>query len=225
MTYNTNALARARVRGKMEPMNSLADLQRRLENIVRTGTVEAVDLKDPKAPRVRVRDGELVTGWLPFGTSRAGATRTWSAPTKGEQVVMLSPSGELAAAVVICGLYCAANPAPSSDPNEHITIFGDKTRMTYNDKTGLMVFSGMRDVLIRASGSVTLDTPQVTTTAALTAKGLLTYEAGMSGAGGATANGDFTQSGGSLSSNGVTLDGHTHGGVSGGSDKSGAPTK
>ena len=185
----------------MEPMNSLADLQRRLENIVRTGTVEDVDLKDPKAPRVRVRDGELVTGWLPFGTSRAGATRTWSAPTKGEQVVMLSPSGELAAAVVICGLYCAANPAPSSDPNEHITIFGDKTRMTYNDKTGLMVFSGMRDVLIRASGSVSIDAPKT------------------------KLNGKVEHAGDALSSNGVTLDSHIHDGVRAGPDKSGAPVK
>lgn len=219
----------------MAAMNSLADLQRRLENTVRTGTVMAVDLSDPAAPRVRVKDGALETDWLPFGTTRAGAVRTWSAPTVGEQVVLLSPSGELKSAVVICGLYCAANPAPSSNPSEHITHYPDGTRMTYNDKTGAMVFEGMKTVLFKAKASITLDAPMVTNTDKLlskgpvTAQGLLTYKAGMSGqagqGGGTNITGAFTQSGGALSSNGVALDGHTHDGVRAGSDKSGAPSK
>lgn len=218
----------------MAAMNQ-SDLQRRLENIVRTGTVEAVDLSNAAAPRIRVRDGVLLTAWLPFGTANAGSTRTWNPPSVGEQVVMLSPSGDLAAAVVVCGLFCAANPAPSTNPNEHITTFPDGARMKYNDKTGALVFEGMKTVLFKASASITLDAPQVTATdkltsnGALTSKGPFTYQAGMSGQGGeggkTTITGSFTQSGGALSSNGVTLDDHAHERVKAGPDNSGGPVK
>ena len=148
-----------------------------------------------------MRDGVLLTAWLPFGTANAGSTRTWNPPSVGEQVVMLSPSGDLAAAVVVCGLFCEANPAPSTNPNEHITHYPDGTRMTYNDKTGALVFEGMKTVLFKAKGSITLEAPNT------------------------TVHGELTQSGGALSSNGVTLDGHTHEGVKAGADKSGAPVK
>ncbi|WP_407658270.1 phage baseplate assembly protein V [Larsenimonas rhizosphaerae] len=49
--------------------------------------------------------------------ARAGATRSWNPPTLGEQVVLLSPSGELRGAVVLCAVNSNAHPALSDDPN------------------------------------------------------------------------------------------------------------
>ncbi|EPA9011633.1 phage baseplate assembly protein V, partial [Escherichia coli] len=43
---------------------------RLLSNIIRTGIISEVD---EKSWRVRVRSGELETGWLRWNTTRAGA--------------------------------------------------------------------------------------------------------------------------------------------------------
>lgn len=178
---------------------SLADLARRLENLIRIGTIAEVDVADAAAPRVRVQDGKLLTGWLPFGAWRAGTARVWSVPTVGEQVLMLSPSGDLASAVVLCGLYSAATPAPSTDPHEHIIDFADGTRVSHNDETSAMVFTGLKTLLIKASESVTVDTPKT------------------------HLNGTVEHQGQALKSNGVVLHTHTHGGVKAGGDDTGKP--
>ena len=56
---------------------ALSDLDRRLANVVRFGTVAAVDHAQAL---VRVDIGELVTDWLPWAAPRAGANRVWSPP-------------------------------------------------------------------------------------------------------------------------------------------------
>ena len=74
--------------------------------------------------------------------------------------------------------------------------------------------------------SVTLDTPSTHCTGAVTVDGLLTYKAGLSGIGGGagtTITGTITQTGGTLSSNGIALDSHHHSGVQTGGGNTGGP--
>lgn len=59
-----------------------------LANLLRLGTVAQLDVAEA---RVKVDIGGLVTDWVPWVpwvTGRAGATRTWSAPRVGEQVLL-----------------------------------------------------------------------------------------------------------------------------------------
>ena len=193
---------------------SLADLARRLENLIRIVTIAHVDVADAAAPRVRVQDGDLLTGWLPFGALRAGTARVWSAPTVGEQVLLLSPSGELASAVVFGSLFCSATPAPSTNPHDHIIDFADGTRISHNDATGAMVFTGMKTLLLKASQSITLDTATVLVkaSASVTVDTPATH-----------LNGTVTHTGAALQSNGVVLHTHKHGGVRGGVDQTRGP--
>jgi phage baseplate assembly protein V len=61
---------------------------------MRVGRVHSVDYE---AARLRVsfgKDGSNVSGWVPWMTSRAGATREWNPPAVGEQVVLMAPSGQ-----------------------------------------------------------------------------------------------------------------------------------
>jgi len=93
----------------MERDFQATELDRRLANIVRLGTVEQADYA--KA-RIRVRCGDMLTGWLPWLTTRAGKDITWWAPDIGEQVVVLSPSGEPAQGVVLFAVYQNSSPQP-----------------------------------------------------------------------------------------------------------------
>ncbi len=51
---------------------NIAELARLIENLVRLGTVEAVQMKPP---RVKVKSGNIVTAWRPWLSLRAGADR------------------------------------------------------------------------------------------------------------------------------------------------------
>ncbi len=97
-------------------MDAITELNRRLDNLVRLGTVAEID---HGAARVRVQSGELLTNWLPWLTAQAGERKSWAPPAIDEQVLLISPSGELSAGVVIPAIYQDAFPAPSDD--EHLT--------------------------------------------------------------------------------------------------------
>ena len=79
------------------------EIVRRLENVVRLGTVAEVRYETPA--RCRIKTGDLVTDWLPWTTARAGGDRSWWAPEVGEQVIILSPGGNTGAGVVFPSAY------------------------------------------------------------------------------------------------------------------------
>lgn len=100
----------------------IATLTRLLENLIRFGTIEAVQMEPP---RVKVKSGNIITAWRPWLALRAGADREWDPPTKGEQCVLFSPSGNLAQGIVLTGLF-----------SDLITANGDREglhRRTYRD--------------------------------------------------------------------------------------------
>nr|WP_312378889.1 phage baseplate assembly protein V [Delftia acidovorans] len=87
---------------------------RRLENLIRRGTVAAVRLASPA--RIRVKVGDNTTDWLPWLALRAGGTkggRHWSPPVVGEQAVVLCQGGDMAQGVALMGLYSDAMEQPS----------------------------------------------------------------------------------------------------------------
>lgn len=213
----------------MHPDTAHLDTLRRLDNLVRLGRIAAID---PDVARCRVQTGGNLTGWLPWLTQRAGTTRTWCPPTVGEQVIILSPSGEPAGGIVLTGLYSELVEAPSTASAEHITDYPDGARIAYNHATHALTVTGIDTATVQAATHVTVDCPQSTITGNVliqgtcTVQGLLTYQAGLSGAGGGagtTISGPITQSGGNLTSNGIVLHTHKHSGVQTGAGQTGAP--
>lgn len=80
---------------------------------------------------------------------------------------------------------------------------------------------------INAPGGTTINTPSTHNTGTLTTDGLLTYQDGMTGFGGANGTemqGDFNHTAGTITSLGKRIDGtHTHGGVQPGGGNTAAP--
>jgi phage baseplate assembly protein V len=211
-------------------MDDFSDLSRRLESLIRFGTIAERQLAPP---RVRVQSGGLQTAWLPWLTLRAGDTRDWDPPTIGEQCVLFSPSGDPATGFVLVGLYSDAHPAPSSSPDDHVRAFPDGARITYNHTTGALSATGIKTALVEASEKCTVDCPESEFTGNVLIKGnmkvegtatimqLLSYMAGMAGQGGSegggtviegpiTHQGNFHHQGGSFTSDTVLQDGHHH---------------
>ncbi|MFC4519087.1 phage baseplate assembly protein V [Cupriavidus pinatubonensis] len=191
-----------------------AEIARLIENFVRIGIV--ADVQHGSPPRVRVQTGGIMTDWLPWLELRAGRTRTWNPPTKGEQVLLLSLSGDLRNAVVLTGIPSDRFDVPSHSPTETVTQYPDGARTVYDHAASALSVSGIKTVVVEAATSVLVKCPDTTFDGNVTVKGLLAYQNGIAGQGGKNGNvirGDLTHQDGSLSSNGVVLHDHGHGGV------------
>ncbi len=96
--------------------------------LVRIGTVESVDLA---AATCTVSVGDIVTPEIAWMEGRLGATRIWSPPTVGEQVLLICPEGELGLALALRGIPSDAFP-PAGDSLEELILFADGARIAYD---------------------------------------------------------------------------------------------
>lgn len=215
------------------------ELLRRLENTVRLGTIAQV--RHAKPARCRVKTGENTTDWLPWITQRAGKDRTWWAPEVGEQVIVLSPGGNMGAGVVLPGFYSDEHPQPDDDPDVSCVAFDDGARAEYNRAKGALTIDVVKSITlivgasrlhITPQGAVletaeyTVDSPVSTFTGKVIVQGLLSYQAGLSGragdAQGSVISGGLAMQGGDVTHDGKNIGStHVHPGDSGGT--TGAP--
>ena len=135
-----------------------AELHRRLENIIRFGTIKTIHPAKPFTT-VTVTIGEITTAKLRFLTLRAGKTKTWDPPTVGEEVIVLSPSGVLEMGVAIAGFNNKDNPSPSDDLNQTIRIFEDGCIFSYDISTHHLsaILPPGGKAIITADGGVTVN--------------------------------------------------------------------
>jgi phage baseplate assembly protein V len=204
------------------------EILRRILNVVRKGTV--IDVSHSSAPPTcRVSTGDLQTTWLPWMAFSAGKTVEWHPPTPGEQILVLSPSGDPAQGVVLRGLYSENSPTPSQKPNEHVRVYPDGARLEYDHAAHSLraELPAGATLFVVAPGKITVQTQdatvqaaaieldgEVTVTKSMIVKGPFAFESGMtgkSGSGGATmsidGSADFT---GEVTSKGKSLPHHSH---------------
>ncbi|MBD0392138.1 phage baseplate assembly protein V [Wolbachia endosymbiont of Pentalonia nigronervosa] len=117
----------------LEHSFSIAELQRKLANVIRIGIVKEIDYEKAK---VRVKVGEFLTDFLPWIASRAGEERMWVPPSIDEQVVIFSPLGELSLGVVLAGIYQQKYTAPENKKEVNSFKFVDGTKVLYNKENG-----------------------------------------------------------------------------------------
>lgn len=189
-------------------MNDLASLSRLLENLIRFGVISAVQMEPP---RVQITTGTLTTAWLPWLALRAGADREWDPPTLGEQVMLFSPSGQLANGIVVTGVFSDHIPANGNRAGLHRRTYADGTVIEYDS-----VAHHLNATLVDGG------------TTNLISKG------GINLVGDITHQGDYIQTGNQTITGrvdvsidviaaGVSLVKHLHTGVKQGGDQSGAP--
>lgn len=159
----------------------VADLERRLANTVRFGTVASAAAKPP---RITVRYGEdAVTAPIRW-VAAAGKDRAWRLPSEGEQVVLLCPGGELAMAVALPGVYRDMFPAPVASEATHAMAYRDGAILSYDAEAHEL------EAVLPAGGSAAIAAPDgvaitgdVTIDGALSATGSISSDEDLSAAG------------------------------------------
>jgi len=188
-------------------MNSqIPEILRLLRNLIRIGTVSAVNLDDGLC---RVDTGNNTSRWLHWLTARAGRTRSWNAPSVGEQVLVLCLGGELDTGFILPGVFSDEYPAPSASADALHWSFPDGVVIEYEPANGALKATGIQTATIQAAVKILLDSPEVECSALLKTATLEVTQ-------GSTMKGSFI-------SNGITVDSHKHGGVKSGGDTSGGP--
>lgn len=109
-----------------------ADANRRLENIVRFGTVKTINPSKP-IPRVIVNLGDIETPEIRCLNIRSGDDATWDMPSINEECVVISPCGDIGpTSFVLYGFYNDDHPAPFDDLNKKIRMFSDGCVIAYD---------------------------------------------------------------------------------------------
>lgn len=175
---------------------NITDLLRRLENLIRLGTIAAVD---HQAARCTVSTGGLSVPNLPWLALRAGDSSDWDPPTVGEQCILFSPSGEPALGVALVGLYSQQRPAPSNSATVRRRKYPDGAVIDYDHATHTL------SATLPAGGK-----------AQLTAPGGVTILGNVDITGTVTVSEDVLAAG-------ISLVNHVHGGVQSGPSNTGAP--
>jgi phage baseplate assembly protein V len=207
----------------------LSELDRMQANMVRYGVVIELDAANA---RVKCSTGGLETDWLPWCAGRAGATRKWSAPRPGEQVVVISPYGDPAQAFVLPGFYQDDHPAPASSQDKETTVYPDGSTSEHDSAAKSYTYTvpaGGKITLQVGSTSLVLEDGKATLTAAqfehkgdaatfdgmATVKKLLSWLSGVSGKAGSDGGANAIDGGvnvvnGDVTADNISLKGHGH---------------
>lgn len=139
----------------VELERKVAEQDRRARNRKRTGTISEVDNAKGLA-RVKIGDGEAgpyLSPWVPWKEVSAGGTSSHIPPTVGQQVDIVSESGDMTDGVIDFSTHSNANPRPHDGP-EAVIVHG-ATRITLGDG----VVEIVADVTIK--GALVIEGPSV----------------------------------------------------------------
>lgn len=104
--------------------------------MLRTGIVQ-----EGRGGQVRVlfEDEDIVSPWLDVAVSETRGTRAFNRPRPGNLVrVMMDENAETG--VVIGAIYSEADSAPVNSDSQFVVIFGDGTRIDYDEDAGKLSF-------------------------------------------------------------------------------------
>lgn len=165
-----------------------ADINRRLENLIRLGTIHQAD---HAARKIRVKSGGLITGWLPWPAEIGRNYKRWRPLRIGTGVILACASGDPAQAQLVGMMYTDNFGSPSTDADIDVIQFDDGSTIEHN--------AAAHTLKIHSAGELTLSG---------TAIKML---------------GPVTQTGGDMTSDGVSAQHHKTTGVVAGNQLSDEP--
>ncbi|MGY0794310.1 phage baseplate assembly protein V [Azospirillum argentinense] len=209
----------------------LSDALRRLHNLASYGTIEQVDHASGK---VRVRVAGRLTGWLPVPGLVGRNFRGITPLREGTQVVLTSPSGDPANAVLSAVLFSEGLPPPDTSGDVDVIAWNDGARVQYDSAAkALLVDVPAGGTVTTHVGAATIETTNEAITLKVGGSTLSITSAGIfltgstvgmtagNGGGAATLAGNFRMVGqldvtGNVSASGTVMDAggnsnhHTH---------------
>lgn len=181
-------------------MWQLSDIERRLANIVKIAVISEVNHSDKL---IRVSAGDIQSAWLPWPADVGKNYKRWRPLRQGQQVVLVSPSGDLSQAVIVGMLYSNVLDSPSDDENLDLIEYDDGTVISYDSDAHKLTIDCVSDVHVNAVNA-SIDATALDITAEVSINGNVNVV-------------------GDVVADGISLKSHTHSGVVSGGALSGPP--
>ena len=138
----------------------VAELERRVAGMFRSGNVDDVD---PAKQRVRLDLGPSSNGgrfrspWVPY-SQIGGALKAHTPPSKGQQMSLVSPSGNMQQAVAMPMTFSEENASPSQDGEANVITYGGFNISLTADT--LTVSIGGSSIVV-TGGSIEMNSPRI----------------------------------------------------------------
>ncbi|MCF6764839.1 phage baseplate assembly protein V [Thiotrichales bacterium 19S3-7] len=191
----------------MTELERLLELERRLANLIRIGKIKSVDERHLRA---KVVVGKLESDWLKWLTQRAGDCQSLWSPSQDEQVLILSPCGELNNGIILPALF--ANNEPHKNTQLHSIYYKDGTQLSYDYKMHKLTVNCIGEVEIVAADKIIVNA----NAAQIKLKQLAINSPKISVNGNLSITGNINVIEGDVIADGRSLKMHTHIGDSGG---------
>ena len=105
-----------------------SEMHRQMQNLIKFGTIKEID---HKKARVKVATGKVITNWIPWITT-AGSIKVWNPLSIGEQVLVISQSGDHSVGVAIPSIYQNKFSSPSDKENVIKLELSNKTSIEFD---------------------------------------------------------------------------------------------
>ena len=156
---------------------------REIHNLIIIGTIDTISEGGTSA---RVRVGDILTKFLPLPAFYSQNLTGWFPAHEQAQVILNCPSGNVDAAVIIGWLWPRQEGPYRNDRHIDGIRFNDGTTVEYNSQSGKLLIDAKGDVEIKAAGTLSLTAELI------------------------EISGPVTQTGGDITSDGVSVQEHTH---------------
>jgi len=192
-----------------------------LSQLVRVGVVSSID-ESAVTARVTFDDQDDLTSYnLSVVVKNTDKNADYWMPDIDEQVVCLFLPLGVQQGWILGSFYDETHKPPSNTADRRVVRFGNGTTVANDRANNLFSLDAQGDVVVTATGTVTIkapkviiDAPETEITGNTLVKGKLTYQGGMSGSGGegaaAEIQGNVKVSGGELDVDGIGVKQHHH---------------
>jgi phage baseplate assembly protein V len=160
--------------------------------------------------RVEFQEDGIVSMWIPAIQARTGRDKFFSLPDVNEHVACMMD--EYAEEGVVLGAIYSKKAQPAINGDDITGVeFEDGSSVQFDRATGTITVNTQGDVIINATGNVTVTTPLTTVDGDLTVTGNLNAQGNMSGGGTIQASGNIESTGGDVKApGGISLLLHKH---------------
>lgn len=188
----------------MSDAYTLADLYRRVSQMIKRGVVHSVQASPPRCKVTFGTDpisgDQHVSSWLLWYSPSDSEMQEWNMPAVGSPVTVISEGGDIRNGVVFAGLITDDQSPAGTSPNQHVTKYSDGAEVTYDSSAHAMTVStpGGTVTVIAAGGIKLQGDTEVDGNLKVTGKS--TVDGDSSVGGNLEATGDITDKGGSAGS-------------------------
>lgn len=152
-----------------ELQERITELERKMGNLLFYGVV--IEAKENK---VKVAQGDLVTGWIPVFQPAAGTDESVFVPIeKGEMVCVICPNGSIENGAAIRGMNYNGNKIPTTRDQEFVIKLKDGNTIKFDKSSNKIQISVTGDAEISAANAkiTASGTAEITATGDTTIKG------------------------------------------------------